>query len=68
MKQYEYKFVEVTAKAFPGKPGGLMEKCKEIIQEEAQNGWRLKQVLVPFHEKFGIYGAAGYQIILEREL
>lgn len=69
MKKYEYKFVEVKAKGgLQAKPGGTFEECKEIILSEAGNGWRLKQVVTPFHEKIGVYGAMGYQIIFEREL
>lgn len=68
MKNYEYKFVEVSAKTFKVKSGGMYDKCKEIIMEEAKNGWRLKQVIIPYNEKMGVYGAAGYQIIFEKEL
>lgn len=28
----------------------------------------VKQVVVPFNEKAGVYGAYGYQIIFEREI
>lgn len=68
MKNYEYKFVEVSAKTFKVKAGGIFDKCKEIIMEEAKNGWRLKQVIIPYNEKLGVYGALGYQIIFEREV
>lgn len=68
MKNYEYKFVEVSSKTFKAKAGSMYDKCKEIIVEEAENGWRLKQVIVPYNEKVGIYGAAGYQIIFEKEI
>lgn len=72
MKNYEYKFVEVSAKTFKVKVGGMYDKCKEIIMEEAKNGWRLKQIIIPYNEKFneklGVYGAAGYQIIFEKEI
>lgn len=29
---------------------------------------RLKQVVTPFSEKMGVYGAIGYQIIFEKEI
>lgn len=69
MKKYEYKFVEVAAKrGRKDKPGDTFTACKEIILAEAENGWRLKQVVTPFHEKLGVCAALGYQIIFERAL
>lgn len=68
MKKYEYKFVEVSAKNnLRTKPGESFEECKKIILEEAEKGWQLKQVVTPFNEKLGVYGAMGYQIIFEEE-
>ncbi len=68
MKKYEYKFVEVSAKSnFKMKPGESFEECKKIILEEAEKGWQLKQIVTPFNEKLGVYGAMGYQIIFEKE-
>ena len=68
MSKYEYKFVEVPAKSgLKVKPGDTFEKCKEIIVTEAEDGWRLKQILTPYNEKMGVYGALGYQIIFEKE-
>lgn len=68
MKKYEYKFVEVSVKNnLRTKPGESFEECKKIILEEAEKGWQLKQVVTPFNEKLGVYGAMGYQIIFEKE-
>lgn len=65
--KYDYKFVEVPAKnGFKVKPGDTFEECKKVILQEAENGWRLKQVVAPFHEKMGVYGIVGYQIIFEK--
>ena len=48
MSKYEYKFVEVPAKSgLKVKPGDTFEKCKEIIVTQAEDGWRLKQILTP---------------------
>jgi len=44
------------------------EKVKEIITEEAKNGWRLKQVVIPANEKTGVYGAFCYEIIFEKKI
>lgn len=69
MKKYEYKFIEVPAKmGLKTKAGETFEECKSIIISEAENGWRLKQVVTPFSEKMGVYGVIGYQIIFEKEI
>lgn len=69
MKKYEYKFVEVAAKrGVKDKAGDTFEECKAIIIAEAESGWRLKQVVTPFHEKMGVHSALGYQIIFEKEV
>lgn len=69
MQKYEYKFVEVPAKkGLRAKTGETFDACKEAILAEAAEGWRLKQVVVPFDEKTGVYNAAGYQIIFEKEV
>lgn len=68
---YEYKFIEIPLHingGFKTKTGDAFEKCKEVIIEEAKNGWRLKQVVIPANEKTGVYGAYCYQIIFEKEL
>ncbi len=67
MRKFEYKFIEVPIKNnLKTKAGDSFEECKKIINEEAENGWRLKQVVTPFNEKLGVYGAIGYQIIFEK--
>ena len=66
---YEYKFIEVPFDKFFGvKKGGYFDKCKEIINEQAKNGWRLKQVVIPANEKTGIAVPYAYQIIFENEV
>lgn len=69
MSKYEYKFVEVQGNGgLKVKPGDTFEECKVIIYTEAENGWRLKQIVTPYNEKTGVYGALGYQIIFEKEI
>ena len=74
MKNYEYKFVEVPVVATKkgivsiAHKGDTFEACKEVIMTESKNGWRLKQVVVPFNEKSGVYGADCYQVIFEKEI
>lgn len=68
MKKYEYKFVEVPVvsekKDVGGKPAAPFDSCKKVINTEAAEGWRLKQILEP---RMSIYGANCYQLIFERE-
>jgi len=74
MKKYEYKFVEVPLVTEKkgimsiAHKGETFEACKDVIIKEAENGWRLKQVVVPFNEKSGVYGTYCYQVIFEREV
>ena len=48
--------------------GDTFDECIRIINVEAENGWRLKQVVTPFNEKLGVNSAIGYQIIFEKEI
>lgn len=68
--KYEYKFLEVPLvnQGFKTKRGDSFNQCKDLIVEEAKNGWRLKQVVIPANEKTGIAGAYSYQIIFEKEI
>lgn len=69
MKKYEYKFVEIQRRnGLKVKIGETFEECKQAILEEAEQGWRLKQVVTPFNEKAGVYAPYCYQIIFEREI
>lgn len=74
MKTYEYKFVEVPVVVEKkgvltvAHKGDTFEACKEVIQTQAKDGWRLKQVVVPFNEKTGVYQATCYQVIFEKEV
>ncbi len=68
--KYEYKFVEVPLreKGFKTKLGETFEKCKRIIVEEADNGWRLKQIVIPANERTGVAAPYCYQIIFEKPI
>lgn len=66
---FEYKFIEVPLKqGFKVKKGDHFEICKNIINEEAKNGWRLKQIVVPPADSNGIYCPYCYQIIFEKKI
>lgn len=66
--KYEYKFVEIPLreKGFKTKLGDAFDRCKEIIMEEANSGWRLKQIIIPANEKTGLSMPYCYQIIFEK--
>lgn len=69
MKKYEYKFIEIPRSAgMKGKVGETFEECKQAILTEAEQGWRLKQIVTPFNEKTGLFVSYCYQIIFEREI
>lgn len=69
MKKYEYKFVEIPKRmGMKVKTGDAFEECKQVIIAEAEQGWRLKQVVTPFDEKTGLFVSYCYQIIFEREV
>lgn len=69
MKKYAYKFVEVSRKSgMKDKIGDTFEECKQVILAEAEQGWRLKQIVTPFNEKTGLSVLLCYQIIFEREI
>lgn len=69
MKRYEYKFVEIPRKTgIKVNTGETFEDCKQVIMAEAEQGWRLKQVVTPFNEKTGVAVSYCYQIIFEREI
>lgn len=69
MKKYEYKFVKVPKKkGLTVKNGDTYREVKRIIKEEAEQGWRLKQVVTPFNEAINPHYPSCYQIIFEREV
>ena len=68
-KKYAYRFIEVPKHCGRDvQPGDTFAECKRIILAEAEQGWRLKQIVTPFHEKAGVSAAYCYQIILEKAL
>ena len=68
MGKFDYKFVDVP---FDGnlKTCNLetFERCKEIIMNEAADGWRLIQIISPAGEKKSLSGSCSYEIVLEKE-
>lgn len=69
MKKYAYKFVEVPrVGGLKAKTGDTFEECKKVILSEAEQVWRLKQIVTPFDEKAGVYHATCYQVVFEKEV
>lgn len=69
MKQYEYKFVRVNKiTGLRARNGDTFKEVKKIIRTEAEQGWRLKQVVTPFNEVVAPLYPSCYQIIFEREI
>ena len=63
-RKYEYKFIRLGEGVL-----GISRKAnayKEVIEREAEEGWRLVQVFSP---SLSFYGKATFfEVILEREL
>lgn len=72
MKKYEYKFIKVEKIGmFKRDSGdGAFENCKEIILQEAESGWRFKQIVTLFDEITLRYEfiPLRYEVIFEREV
>ena len=63
-QKYEYKFVRLGEGIIWVK-SEAKTTYKNVIEEYAQNGWRLVQIFTP---GLGIYGVARYfELIFERE-
>jgi hypothetical protein len=65
---YEYKFVrlgEGRSSAFLGPDNRARRDYRDVIEEQAREGWRLVQVFAPGVAAFG--AAKYYELIFERE-
>ena len=63
---FRYEFIEV----FP--EGGLksgktdtFERCKEIINEKAREGWELVQIVPVTNEKWSSYSFVNYTLVFK---
>lgn len=69
MAKYEYKFVRISKEyGFKVKTGDAFNQCKQAIEQEAEQGWRLVQVVTPFKDNASSYEPYCYEIIFEREV
>jgi len=63
-QKYEYKFVRLGEGIIWAR-SEAKKTYKNVIEEYAQNGWRLVQIFTP---GLGLYGVARYfELIFERE-
>ena len=60
----EYKFVSVEIKKLQFSYTSALEKCKEEINQHAQEGWRLVQVINLSDASLGAY----LEIIFEKDV
>lgn len=63
---YRYEFIEVVPE------GGLkagktdtFERCKEIINEKAKEGWELVQIVPVTNEKWSSYSFINYTLVFK---
>lgn len=67
MRQFEYKFVEISSDGnLKNGTGETFERCKRVISDEAAEGWRLVQI-VNQAERKNLCGSYQFEIVLERE-
>lgn len=65
---YEYRFVKVPLdRGLKKAPGDAFDRCQSVVAQAAREGWRLVQIIAPFHEKLSTFSPLCYQVILERE-
>ncbi|MFO3716396.1 DUF4177 domain-containing protein [Anaerococcus cruorum] len=66
---FEYKFEKVfISNGIKESQSNNMDQVEKVIEENANDGWRLSQVLVVPKEKAGLFMINYYQIIFEREI
>lgn len=66
---FEYKFEKVfISNGIKESQSNNMDQVEKVIEENANDGWRLSQVLVVPKEKAGLFMINYYQVIFEREI
>lgn len=66
---FEYKFEKIViSNGFKESQSNNMDQVEKVIEENANDGWRLSQVLVVPKEKVGLFMINYYQVIFEREI
>lgn len=62
---YEYKFVKIEFKRLSGNPS---EDYREVIKEQAKQGWRFVQIFSPDFVTSGVAVGSYYELIFERTI
>lgn len=66
---FEYKFEKVfISNGIKESQSNNMDQVEKVIEENANDGWRLSQVLVVPKKKAGLFMINYYQVIFEREI
>lgn len=66
---YKYEFVDVeTQNSLKDSKDKGFEKCKSIINQYAEEGWRLVQIVEPYNEKMGVMRPFKYTIVFEKSI
>jgi hypothetical protein len=66
---YQYTSVNVPLRrSFWDDKGDTFQDCMAVINEHANDGWRLVQVVIPANEKTGVAAAFAYEIIFEKKI
>ena len=66
---FEYKFEKVIiSNGIKESQSNNMVQVEKVIEENANDGWRLSQVLVVPKERAGLFMINYYQVIFEREI
>lgn len=66
---FEYKFEKVViSNGLKESQSNNMDQVEKVIKENAEDGWRLSQVLVVPKEKVGLFVINYYQVFFEREI
>ena len=66
---YSYEFVDVKiSNGLKESKDNNIKECEKIIKEKAAEGYRLVQIIPVPNEKWQLYSAQYYKIILEKEI
>lgn len=66
---YSYEFVDVKiSNGLKETKDNNIKECEKIIKEKASEGYRLVQIIPVHNEKWQLYCAQYYKIILEKEI
>ena len=63
---FKYEFIEVTpeGKLKSGKTD-TFERCKDLINEKAREGWELVQIVPVTNEKWSSYSFVNYTLVFK---